>query len=440
MTAGDGRWSIGMLRQDPRRWRWVGWVALALAFALFSFHRVSTTVISEQLMRAFETTGTSLGTLHAALFYIYAIMQVPAGVLVDRMGARRLASAGTLVMGAGVITFALASSYLVSFLGRAVIGLGGSVLYISTLRYCANWYRSDEFATMTGVTSAMAGIGGMVATTPLAVAVATFGWRHTLLGIGLFGILVALAVYGIVRDTPAAGGFSSIAGAAPPGEPSLHAVLGNAKRVLRDPATWLLGVVFLAFIGTTFTVLGLWGIPFIVDRYGVSVQHASTYVFLGNLGFLVGPPAMGRLSDRFGIRAPVITAASVVFMAGYGTIALHGRPPLVLVGGIFFLTTFVGGAGFITFTSIKNRHPSAASGSATGAVNSLGFVGVAILPTVMGWLLDRYWTGELIDGARVYTALGYRAAFAVAALMGLIAFLGSLWYWYAPPGRPHASD
>ncbi|MDX1746278.1 MAG: MFS transporter, partial [Halobacteriales archaeon] len=71
------------------------------------------------------------------------------------------------------------------------------------------------------------------------------------------------------------------------------------------------------------------------------------------------------------------------------------------------------------------------SGSATGTVNSLGFVGVAALPVVMGWLLDAFWTGETVDGARVYTALGYRAAFAVAVAMGLLALCGSGWYWWA---------
>lgn len=421
------------LLTDPRRRRWIGWAAVGSGFGLFSFHRVSTTVIADELMRAFAVTGTELGLLHASLFYIYALMQLPAGVLADRLGTRRIATAGTLVMGVGVLGFALAGSYAVSFASRAIMGLGGSVLYISALRYCANWYRSDEFASMTGLTSAMAGVGGMLATTPLAVAVAGAGWRATMLAVGLFGVLVAAAIYGVVRDTPADAGLPPIEGVPPSPDTSFQSVATNAKRVLADPATWLLGTVFLAFVGTTFTVLGLWGVPFIVDRYGVSVQEASTYVFLGNLGFLLGPPTMGWLSDRFEVRAPLILLAGILFTGGYGTIVLLGRPPLVLVGAILFGATFVGGAGFITFTLIKGRHPPEASGSATGAVNSLGFFGVATLPAVMGWLLDAYWTGETVAGARVYTAAGYRAAFAVAMAMGLLAIIGSLWYMFRAP-------
>ena len=418
---------------DPRRRRWLGWVVLAAGFALFSFHRVSTSVLADDLMRTFDATGTELGVLHSSLFYIYALMQVPAGVLADRFGTRRIATAGTLLMGAGVVAFAASDGYVLAFLTRATIGLGGSVIYIATLRYCANWYRTDEFATMTGLTSAMAGIGGILATTPLAVSVAEVGWRTTLAGVGVVGLGAGVAIYAGVRDTPTDADLPPIEGASPPSRTSFRSTAGHAKRVLADPLTWVLGVVFLAFVGTTFTVLGIWGVPFLVDRYGLTVQQASTYVLVGNLGFLFGPPAMGRLSDRLGVRAPIVAAASALFAAGYGILALVGRPPLLVTGAVFFGATFVGGAGFITFALVKDRHPAEASGSATGTVNSLGFVGVAALPVVMGWLLDAFWTGETVDGARVYTALGYRAAFGVAVAMGLVALVGSVWYWRSVP-------
>jgi nitrate/nitrite transporter NarK len=142
---------------------------------------------------------------------------------------------------------------------------------------------------------------------------------------------------------------------------------------------------------------------------------------------------MGRLSDRLRVRTPIVVGASALFACGYGLVAALGTPPLPVVAGVLFGATFVGGAGFITFSLVKDRHPPAASGSATGTVNGLGFVGVAVLPAVMGWLLDAFWTGQTVDGARVYTALGYRAAFAVAAAMGLLALCGSLWYWRIVP-------
>ncbi|PSQ11149.1 MFS transporter, partial [Halobacteriales archaeon QS_5_70_15] len=108
---------------DPRRRRWIGWIVLAAGFTLFSFHRVSTSVIADDLMRAFDATGTELGVLHSSLFYIYALMQVPAGVLADRFGTRRVATVGTLLMGAGVVAFAVSDGYALAFASRATIGL-----------------------------------------------------------------------------------------------------------------------------------------------------------------------------------------------------------------------------------------------------------------------------------------------------------------------------
>ncbi|MDY6765107.1 MAG: MFS transporter, partial [Halobacteria archaeon] len=134
--------NLSSIWTDPLKRRWLGWGTLTAAFLLVSFHRVSTAVIAEELMRAFDTTGAQLGLLHASFFYIYALLQLPSGVVVDRMGTRRVATVGVVVMSAGVIGFSMSNSYLVGFLTRTLIGLGGSVMYIATLRFCANWYRT----------------------------------------------------------------------------------------------------------------------------------------------------------------------------------------------------------------------------------------------------------------------------------------------------------
>jgi len=103
-------------------------------------------------MRSFETTGTSLGLLHSSFFYLYAAFQIPAGLLTDRYGVRAIATAGTAAMSLGALTVGLAPTYALAFLGRLLVGLGGDVLFVAALRFCANWFRPDEFGTMTGVT------------------------------------------------------------------------------------------------------------------------------------------------------------------------------------------------------------------------------------------------------------------------------------------------
>lgn len=145
---------------DPERRRWAVWGVLAAAYLLVNLHRLSTAVLADRLARAFSANAAELGTLHAAFFVVYAPMQVIAGVLADRAGIRTTASAGAALMSLGAVAFGLAGSYPVAFGARVVTGLGGSVIFIATLRFCANWYRPDEFATMNGMTIAAAGSGG----------------------------------------------------------------------------------------------------------------------------------------------------------------------------------------------------------------------------------------------------------------------------------------
>lgn len=410
------------------RWRWVLWAVLACGFLLVNFHRTSTAVISGSLASTFETTGAELGVLHASFFYIYAALQLPAGLLVDRYGSRNVATGGLIVMSAGAVGFALSPTFAVGFAARALVGLGGSVLYTAALRFLANWYRPNEFATMTGWTVAAAGLGGVLATTPLAIAVEATDWRVAMGAAGLAGFALTVVVYTTVRDRPADAGFEPIQGVSPPtGVPAAATVWANTKHILTERETWLMGALLFFTIGTNFTVLGLWGVPYLVDLYPIGVGAASGYVLVGNLGLLLGSPVIGSLSDRIGDRTPLIVASAVVFTLAYGLIFLTVRPPLAVFAVTLFVAQFVTGGTLLSYTVAKERHDAIASATATGVVNGMGWFGAAVFPAVMGAALDAYWTGELVGGARSYTAAGYRVAFGIAVVAGLVALVCAAW-------------
>jgi sugar phosphate permease len=413
-----------MVALSMRQRRAALWTLLAAGFLLVNFHRTATGVLADTLASTFDATAAELGLLHASFFYIYAGLQLPSGLIVDRYGPRRVGTAGLVVMTVGVLWFSTSGSLLTGFLSRAVVGLGGSVLYIATLRFCASWFRADQYATMTGYTIAAAGVGGILATTPLALAIESAGWQTAMVAAGAASGILGLGVAAFVRDTPARADHDPV-GETDEGTASLADVIANTKTVLGERETWLMGVMLFFTLGTNFTVLGLWGVPFIADTYSVSVATASLYVLAGNVGFVLGSPVFGSLSDRLERRTELVFGASVLFALVW--VLLLFVPPLPVVGLVLFLALFANGGVALVFTVGKERHEPEVAGTVTGVINSIGYFGAAVMPTVMGGALDAFWTGEVINGARVYTTTGYQVAFGIAVLAGLIAAACAFW-------------
>lgn len=412
---------------DPTKRRWLGWGALAAVFLLVNVHRLSTAVLSEQLTVDFAITASQLGTLHAAFFVIYAVIQIPTGVLADRYGPRYVGAGGAFLLSLGALAFTASDGYLAAFLSRSIIGLGSGVIFVSILRFAANWYRTDEFGTMIGLTGGIAGLGAIFATTPLAVAVDWFGWQRTIRALALVGFLAAGTVFAVARRSPEAAGLEPIDNV--PEQPSVTlAETGEYLTVLlRDRDQWLLSIGFFAGMGTILTLIGLWGVPYLVVVYGLDVTTASYYTLLGSVGILIGGPAVGWVSDRLGQRFLPMVVGLGVFALALAVLPVFGDPPLAIVAVVYFLTGFSIGFVMLALAGIKEKYPPEASGVATATVNGAGFLGATVLPTIMGLALDRYRTGDVIGGTVVYTEFGYRVAFAFMAFAGVLAFCSALW-------------
>ena len=326
------------LLQDPIKRRWLGWGSLALVFLLVNIHRLSTAVLSEQLTADFGITATQLGTLHASFFIIYALTQIPSGALADRYGPRYVGSIGATVLSLGAIGLTASDGFVTAALSRALLGLGSSVIFVSILRFCANWFRVDEFATMTGLTAGMAaGIGAIFATTPLAIAVEWFGWRSTVFGLAIVGFVAAAAVFVLARQSPAAAGLDPINDVPEQTSVTLAETGGYLRKLATDLDQWLLSISFFAGMGTILTVIGLWGVPYLVAVYGLDVTTASYYTLLGSVGILVGGPSVGLVSDRIGQRFLPMIAGFGLFVAVLSVIPIFGSPPLLVVALLYLL-------------------------------------------------------------------------------------------------------
>ncbi|MBT8406815.1 MAG: MFS transporter, partial [Deltaproteobacteria bacterium] len=163
--------------RDPPRW--MVFTVVSVVYFFVYFHRVSTSVIVSDLLESFHTNATALGFMSSLYFYLYALEQPLVGYLSDRIGPRRVIGYWSLGAAAGCFLFGMAPSIGWASVGRALIGLGVGGVYVPAVKAISQWYRKNEFATMIGLLMSMGNLGAVIATTPLAWAAGTWGWRST---------------------------------------------------------------------------------------------------------------------------------------------------------------------------------------------------------------------------------------------------------------------
>ena len=259
---------------------------------LFAFlHRVAPGVVAEDIMRAFDIGGAAIGQFSAMYFYAYAGFMIPAGLLLDSFGVRRVYSAGAAIMGFGSLAIGLASSQPVLFGGRFFVGLGAAVTFIGCVKIAAAWFPPSQFATMSAVTATVGVLGSLVGTVPLAALVVATSWRGAFSIIGVVTLAGALACF-----------FSSFAiTRADTWKPRRRGrVSGRCCAAWsRSSATGTPGrrFSFFFFVYSAVQNLLVWCVPFLRDVYGRTTEAAG-YASAPSFALLVTAPLIGYLSDR----------------------------------------------------------------------------------------------------------------------------------------------
>jgi sugar phosphate permease len=415
-----------------QRMRWVMWLLLILLHLVTYFHRVSFNVVADLLTAEFTLTGAGLGNLAAAYTYMYVLMQIPGGVLVDRLGPRRIALLTGLAMALGSIVIAMAPGSAFIFLGRLLIGFGGSMVLINIFKFQATWFRATEFATLSGLAILFSGSGAVLAATPLAYMVNLAGWRTSFLSVGLATVFIALICWFFVRSSPrelypGIAGTSLNNGGA---EKAPGVTMRSALKVLANRRLWSPFIINFGTFSGYIVFSGTWGISYLVHVYGISVEQASGFMTAAFLGHMIGAPAAGIVSDRMRSRripALVLVSCCVLFWLVL-VIWPGGLLPLGLLYGFSALLGFGAACTLLSFPMAREVSPPGFTGSVTAAVNLGVFLGLAILQPLFGYVLDLGWEGLLISGARIYPLQAYKTGFLVSLLFAVMALFAALAY------------
>ena len=377
--------------------------------ALFNFsylYRTAPAVIAPSLMQEFSLGAERLGLLSSTFYYVFAAAQIPLGPALDSIGPRLTLSLLGTVGAIGSLVFALAPSFGLCLLGRALIGLGMSGMLMGTLTIIANWFPPRSFATLAGMVAALGTVGALLAGYPLALLAEAIGWRHSFLLFAAINIALVGLVWVTVRDHPP--GIES-----PPSEggtacPDPFSIRRAFGQVLRTPSFWLISTVNFFVSGSFFAIQSLWAGPFLMDGFSMTPAQAGVLISLIPIGYIAGCPLIGWLSDRLIIprKRLAMMLLPLYLLPLISFAALLSPPRTYLLWPTYFSLGFFAGSGILTIAHMKALFPGRIVGTALSLQNLFAVAGGALLQHCMGMVIEGF---PRVGG--VYPLPAYRTAF-----------------------------
>jgi len=379
-------------------------LVFVLAYFLSFFFRSANAVIAGDLERDLSLSAAQLGLMTSLFFAAFALVQLPLGAALDRYGARRVTPTLMLAGVLGSALFAAAPSFGVLALGRALIGVGMAGIYMGALKALSGFFPPGQFATVSGVFTALGASGALAAATPLAALSSAFGWRAVFWGGAGAVLLSALVISFWGRDAPAEAGFSPT---------------GGFADIFKSLPFWRIALLSLAVVGGLFAYQGLWAGPYLQDALGRSALGAGNLLLLLSGGVVVGYSVVGWVADRFGLVR--VMASSAALFAGMQLALAFFQPgwPEWLLGALFAGFGVFGASNLLLYAHARAVFPPHMTGRAVTAVNLFGIGGGALLQWGLGLLIGRFPTSA--TGA--YPPEAYTASFLFTALLCLAAVL-----------------
>lgn len=390
-----------------RRRAWTIWVVALAVYTVAIFHRTSLGVAGLVAAERFDITASQLATFTVLQLVVYAGMQIPVGVLLDRFGSRRLLLVGLTLMTAGQMWFAFADSYAMGLAARVLLGIGDAMIFTSMLRLVALWFRVKQAPIITQLSGMVGQLGAVAAATPLALALDRWGWERSFSITAGSGALLLVALFFVVKDSPYTGEAVE--------KIKVRALARTLGEVWGNPGTRLgMWIHFTGQFGATvFTML--WGYPFLVEGQGLSPSVAGGLLISLTLSSMVAGPIVGSLTGRLPYRRSQLVLGIVGAIATVWAVVLlwPGRAPLPLLVLLVCVMAFGGPGSMVGFDLARSFHPSDRLGRATGVINIGGFFASLVTMALIGLILDH----RAPDGPESYTLTDFKVAMSVQFLL-----------------------
>ncbi len=377
------------------------WALVSLFYLYETFLRVSPSVMTHELMHDFGVNSASLGVLSSFYYYAYVVLQIPCGMIVDKVGIRRIVTVSALLCVAGTFLFAESQTLGLAKLGRFMIGAGSACAFISCLKVTTQWFNPIHFSLVAGLTNMMGTVGGMCAGRPLALFVHEAGWRQTSFWLAIIGLGVAAISWIWLKDHP---------------ENKEHRQKTNERPFLEGltflagkRSVWLIGLAGSLMYLPISAFAELWSVPFLMHAYDIDSKLASTASVMIFLGMAFGGPLAAYLVKHVRSIVRTMQLSAIMTAISFVLIAYTAILPFWFSFIILFMAGLCIGGQVLCFTLARNNCPIDFSGTAIGFTNALVMMSGIVFQPLLGHILDVFWDGVISDaGLPFYSTHAYQ--------------------------------
>ncbi len=380
-------WKYKMTKFFPSLRPYFIFSILSALFVLSLFFRATNAVLAPNLIQDLGLNAETFGILGGAYFYSFALLQIPMGPMLDRIGPRIVLTIFPLIGALGAFLFALGESFTSALLGRILIGAGMASVLMGSFKVFTLRFPLEKFATLVGINLSIGTLGSILATSPMAYLASTIGWRMTFILSGGITIILPILIFWALGEEKK--DKSPILCA--PSEPVIG-VIQSIRLVLSSLAFWQMGTLTFFRYGTFVGLQGLWLGPYLIDIKGYSPIQTGNVLILLSIGMIIGGPVGGRLSDR------VSHSSKGIALRGLSLYALSLFPLIGILriespfwyGLIFFFIGFFSSFGMLIYSHAKELFPIAISGTVMTGINFFTMAGAAVFMSALGKIIESF--------------------------------------------------
>jgi MFS family permease len=389
------------------------WAIGTLFYTFEMLIKSSVSAMSGIFIDGFAFTGVQLSWIGSTFYIVYVCMQVPAGLLSDRLGIRISLSLATALCAAGTLLFAYADSFALFVFSRAVMGAGGSFAFVSAMKLASMWFPGRIFPIAAGMTQLLGYLGGALAGTPLSILVTSESWDHVFAIMSIIGFGIFASCLFFVRA-------ANIAGPAGVNKPTFIQTVKQLILLATNRQVLLNGVFCATTVGVAFAMADLWGKQYLMSVRGISESAAALAVTsLIFIGIATSSPIWGAIATAINRNKGLLVTGGVLGIVS--TILMLYTP--IPVWSLYIVGYFIGAAQashVLNFDVVKKQIHADYIGTAVAFLNMFAIGGAALAQLIIGFIMDGIKTGDQ------YTPDNFKTALCVIPIMFIIATIAAI--------------